>query len=234
MHSTGPGTLNPAIESKLPYKWDDPAFVARTNISPLVFVVKEDAPWKTLKEIMEAVKKDPTQFKYGTSSPGGPSTFAIAQILEATGIDPQKVSRIVLQGGSPTVIAVAGGHVDFAVQYLSEVLSLVQAKKVRALAVTTSERAKQLPNIPTSREAGFEAFNLVAWNGLCGPAKLPEPVIKKWDEAIREAVKTPAFAAKMEEIGSPPSYLGPVEFKAALEKEFKSAVKFAEKLGLRK
>ena len=74
----------------------------------------------------------------------------------------------------------------------------------------------------------------MAWNGLCGPAKLPEPVIKKWDEAIREAVKTPDFAAKMEEIGSPPSYLGPVEFKAALEKEFKSAVKFAEKLGLRK
>jgi tripartite-type tricarboxylate transporter receptor subunit TctC len=234
VHSTGPATLNPAIESKLPYKWDDPTFIARTNISPLVFVVKEDAPWKSLKEIMEAVKKDPVAFKYGTSSPGGPSTFAVAQILEASGIDPLKVSRIVLQGGSPTVIAVAGGHVDFAVQYLSEVLSLVQARKVRGLAVTTSERTKQLPDVPTSREAGFEAFNLVAWNGICGPARLPASVVRKWDEAIREAVKDPAFAAKMEEIGSPPSYLGPKEFKAALDKEFKSALKFAEKLGFRK
>ena len=91
-----------------------------------------------------------------------------------------------------------------------------------------------MPDVPTSREVGFNSFNLVAWNGICGPAKLSEQVIKKWDEAIREAVKDPAFVSKMEEIGAPPSYLGSKEFKETLEREFISASKFAEKLGLRK
>ena len=161
MNVISTGTLNPAIESKLPYKWDEPMFIARTNISPLVFVVKTDSPWRNLKELMEAVKKDPTQFKYGTSGLGGPSTFSIAQLLEAAGVDPNQVARVVLQGGAPTVTAVAGGHVDFAAQNLVEVISLVQAKKVRGLAVTTRQRTQQLPDVPTGGEAGFEAFNLV-------------------------------------------------------------------------
>jgi tripartite-type tricarboxylate transporter receptor subunit TctC len=228
------GTLNPAIESKLPYKWDEPTYIARTNISPLVFVVKADSPWNNLREVMEAVKKDPTKFKYGTSGLGGPSTFSIAQLLEAAGVDPNQVARVVLQGGAPTVTAVAGGHVDFASQNLSEVINLVEAKRVKGLAVTTPQRVKQLPDIPTSREAGFEGFNLVGWNGIAGPANLPDYAIKKWDEGIREAIKNPGFIAEMENVGAPPSYLGPKDFKAALEKEYKSALQFAEKLGLRR
>ena len=234
MNVISTGTLNPAIESKLPYKWDEPTFLARTNISPLVFVVKTDSSWKNLKELMEAVKKDPTQFKYGTSGLGGPSTFSIAQLLEAAGVDPNQVARVVLQGGAPTVTAVAGGHVDFAAQNLVEVISLIQAKRVRGLAVTTRQRVRQLPDIPTSSEAGFEAFNLVGWNGISGPAKLPDSVIKKWDDAVRDALHDPAFIAEMENLGAPPAYLGPKEFKAALEAEYNAALKFAEKLGLRK
>ena len=228
------GTLNPAIESKLPYRWDEPTYIARTNISPLVFVVKADSPWNNLREVMEAVKKDPTKFKYGTSGLGGPSTFSIAQLLEAAGVDPNQVARVVLQGGAPTVTAVAGGHVDFASQNLSEVINLVEAKRVKGLAVTTPQRVKQLPDIPTSREAGFEGFNLVGWNGVAGPANLPDYAIKKWDEGIREAIKDPGFVAEMENVGAPPSYLGPKDFKTALEKEYKSALQFAEKLGLRR
>lgn len=234
MHVISAGTLNPAIESKLPYKWDEPTLIARTNISPLVFIVKTESPWKNLKELMEDVKKDPTRFKYGTSGLGGPSTFSIAQLLEAAGVDPTKVARVVLQGGAPTVTAVAGGHVDFASQNLSEVISLIEAKRIRGLAVTTSQRVKQLPDIPTSKEAGFEGFNLVGWNGVAGPPNLPNYVIKKWDEGIKEAMKDRTFIEEMERIGADPDYLGPKDFKAALEEQYKSALKFAERLGLRK
>jgi len=234
MHVTSAGTLNPAIEKKLPYKWDDPTLIAQTNISPLVFIIKGDSPWKDLREVVEDVKKDPTRFKYGTSGPGGPSTFAIAQLLESAGVDPTKVARIVLQGGAPTVTAVAGGHVDFAAQNLSEVISLIEAKKIRGLAVTTSKRVKQLPDIPTGKEAGFGALNLVGWNGVAGPPHLPDYVIKKWDEGIREAMKDPHFLEEMERIGADAAYLGPSEFKAFLQEQYQSALKIAENLGLRK
>jgi tripartite-type tricarboxylate transporter receptor subunit TctC len=234
MHVISAGTLNPAIESKLPYKWDEPTLIARTNISPLVFFVKGDSPWMNLKEVIEEVKKDPLKFKYGTSGLGGPSTFSIAQLLEAAEIDPTKVIRVVLQGGAPTVTAVAGGHVDFASQNLSEVISMIQAKKIKGLAITTPQRAKQLPDVPTSKEAGYGAYRLVGWNGIAGPASLPDQVIKKWDQGIREIMNNPAFIEDMERIGAPPAHLGPKDFKAALEEEYKSALKFADKLGLRK
>lgn len=234
MHVISAGTLNPAIESKLLYKWDEPTLIARTNISPLVFFVKGDSPWKNLGEVIEDVKKDPIKFKYGTSGLGGPSTFSIAQLLEAAGIDPTKVTRVVLQGGAPTVTAVAGGHVDFASQNLSEVISMIQAKKIIGLAVTTPQRVKQLPDIPTSKEAGYEAYKLVGWNGIAGPHNLPDYVINKWDQGIRELMNDKGFIEDMERIGAPPSYLGPMDFKAALEEEYKSALRFAEKLGLRK
>ncbi len=234
MHVISAGTLNPAIESKLPYKWDEPTLIARTNISPLVFFVKGDSPWTNLKEVVEAVKKDPEKFKYGTSGLGGPSTFSLAQLLEAAGIDPTKVIRVVLQGGAPTVTAVAGGHVDFASQNLSEVISMIQAKKIKGLAVTTDQRAKQLPEVPTSKEAGYGEYRLVGWNGIAGPHNLPDSVVKKWDQGIREIMEDPGFIADMERVGAPPAYLGPRDFKAALGEEYRSALKFAEKLGLRK
>lgn len=227
-------TLNPAIESKLPYKWDEPTLVARTNISPLVFIVKADSPWKNLKQVMEDVKKAPDQYKYGTSGLGGPSTFSIGQLVDCAGVDPAKVTRVVLQGGAPTVMAVAGGHVDFASQNLSEVISMVEAKKVRALAVTSPERIKQLPDVPTSREAGFPGYDLIGWNGIAGPSNLPEQVVGTWASSIQELMKDQAFIDDMERIGAPCSYLGPKEFKKALEAEYKSAVIFANKMGLRK
>lgn len=234
MNVTGTGTLNPAIERKLPYKWDEPTFIARTNISPLVFVIKADSPWRNLKEVMDDVKRNPTKYQYGTGAAGGPSTFANAQVLDAAGIDPNKVAMVVFNGAAPTVAAVAGGHVDFATQNLTDVITLIEAKKIRGLAVTTAERVKQLPNIPTGKEAGFPEFDLLGWNGISGPANLPGYVIEKWDKGIQEAVKDPVFVEEMEKTGAPPAYLGPKDFKSALQRDYESALKFAEKLGLRR
>lgn len=234
MHVTSAGTLNPAIESKLPYKWDELTLIVRTNISPLVFIVKADSPWNDLKQVMEDVKKAPENYKYGTSGMGGPSTFSIGQLVDSAGVDPTKVTRVVLQGGAPAIVAVAGGHVDFASQNLSEVISMIEAKRIKGLAITSSTRVKQLPNIPTSKEAGYPDYNFIGWNGIAGPSKLPEHVIKQWDQGIRELMNDPVFVKDMEALGAPAAYLGPRDFKNALEAEYKKALIFATKMGLRK
>jgi tripartite-type tricarboxylate transporter receptor subunit TctC len=85
MSATGQGTQNPAIDSKLPYKWDEPTLVARTSISPLVFVVKGDSPWGSLREVVDDVKKDPAKYKYGTSGPGAWSCHATRRGRAARG-----------------------------------------------------------------------------------------------------------------------------------------------------
>lgn len=234
MSATGQGTQNPAIDSKLPYRWDEPTLVGRISTSPLVFVVRGDARWKTLRELMEEVRQDPTKFRYGTSGVGGVGSIAIARLLGASGIDVSKVGRVVLQGGAPLLEAVAEGRTHFAAQYLAEMGSFLEGKSIKALAVSTPQRVKQLPDVPTATEAGFDGFNLVGWNGIAGPAKLPDEVIRRWSEGLQALVVDPGFLAEIEAMGGAAAYLGPDQFREALRAEYESALQYAEKLGLRR
>jgi tripartite-type tricarboxylate transporter receptor subunit TctC len=227
------GTINPALEKSLPYKWDQPTMVARVATNTMVLIVKADSKWQTAKELVDDIAKNPKNFKLGTGSPAGPSTFCCAQILGGAGIDITLPARVVFQGGAPVVTAVAGGHVDFAAQSVSEVLSLVEAGKIRPLAVTSTERAKQLPNVPTGKEAGFPGFRWLGYSGIQGPPKLPDAVVKQWADALREAMRDPEFQKKMDDVGATPSYLGPEEFKNFLKTDYTEAVQVMDKLGLR-
>lgn len=226
--------LNPALQSDLPYKWDDMTFIARVSLSPLVLVVKADSPYKTAKELVEVVKQDPSKFKFGSSGVAGPSTFGVGQLLQAAGVDPTKVDIVPFNGGAPTLTAVAGGHVDFAAQNLSEVLPLVQGGKLKALAVTSPERVSELPDVPTAREAGYEGFKQVGVFGLAGPKNLPQPVVSKWESVLAEALKDSAFKDRMLKTGNIPSYQDSREYTAWTEDQFNSASDLAIKLNLRK
>lgn len=233
MHVTGAGALSPALQTTLPYKWDQFTFIARVNTNPVVFTVKGDSKWKTLKDVLDEVKKDPTKYKYGTAAPGGPSTFAIALAMEAAGIDPNKLSKVVMAGGAPVVQAVAGGHVDFAAQNLSEVVELVKGGQLRGLAISSEVRAKALPDVPTGKEAEYPQFVFQGWNGLVGPLNLPKEVVDRWDQIIKETVSDKAFADKLEGLGALPAYLGPVAFKSEIQKQYEWALATATKMGLR-
>jgi tripartite-type tricarboxylate transporter receptor subunit TctC len=234
MSATGQGTQNPAIDSKLPYKWDEPTLVARTSISPLVFVVKGDSPWSSLREVVDDVKKDPTKYKYGTSGPGGVGSIALSLLFGSNGVNVQALGRVMLQGGAGLLEAVASGRTDFAAQYLAEMGPLLASKRLKPLAVSTPARVKQLPNTPTSLEAGFDTFTLIGWNGIVGPSQLPADIVIRWDEAIKALAADPAFVVETEALGAEVAYLDPVRFKSTLKAEYETAVKQVEKLGLRK
>jgi tripartite-type tricarboxylate transporter receptor subunit TctC len=234
MSATGQGTQNPAIDSKLPYKWDEPTLVARTNISPLVFVVKGDSRWSSLREVIDDVKKDPAKYKYGTSGPGGVGSIALSLLFGSNGVDIQALGRVTLQGGAALLDAVVAGRTDFAAQYLAEMGPELASKKLKPLAVSTSGRVKQLPNTPTSLEAGFDTFTLIGWNGIVGPSQLPADIVITWNEAIKALAADPAFVAETEALGGEVAYLDPVRFKSTLKAEYETAVKQAEQLGLRK
>ncbi len=231
---TSVGSTNPAMDTKLPYKWDQFTFIARTNISPLVVFVKADAPWKSLKDLADAIRADPTKLKYGTSAAGGPSTFVTAQLATAIGADPTKLTRVVLNGGAPTIAAVAGGHVDFAAQNLAEVTALIEGGKIRGLGITSEARAPQIKDVPTTHEAGFPRVNLIGYNGIVGPRNLPAAVVDKWLGSIQEMTKDPEFIATMEKLGVPVAYLGPAEFKEFLRRDYETALEFTTRLGMRK
>lgn len=234
MNATGQATQNPAIDSKLPYRWDEPTLVARTSVSPLVFVVKGDSRWNSLQQMLDDVRQDPPAYKYGTSGPGGVGSIAISLLLGASGVDPRQLGRVTLQGGAPLLDAVITGKTDFAAQYLAEMRPLLHSKQLKALAVSTPARVKQLPDTPTSKQAGSDSFTLIGWNGIAGPADLPADIVTQWDQAIRTLATDATFVKETEASGAEVAYLGPQDFKATLRKEYEAAVVQVEKLGLRR
>jgi len=195
MNVISSGTLNPPSRANC-LQMGRATFIARTNISRS-YRVRADSSWKNLKELMEAVKKDPTQFKYGTSASEGLPPFPSPSSWR-----PPASIRIRSPGWScrrsPDRDRGCRRACDFAAQNLVEVISLIQAKRVRGLAVTTRQRVRQLPDIRPAAEAGFEAFKPGRLEWISGPAKLPDSVIKKWDDAVRDALQDPAFIAEME------------------------------------
>ncbi|MES2183390.1 MAG: tripartite tricarboxylate transporter substrate binding protein [Pseudomonadota bacterium] len=234
MNATGQATQNPAIDSRLPYKWDEPTLVARTSVSPLVFVVKGDSRWNSLQQMLGDVRRDPAAYRYGTSGPGGVGSIAISLLFGSSGVDPKQLGRVTLQGGAPLLDAVATGTTDFAAQYLAEMGPQLASGRLKPLAVSTAQRVRQLPGTPTSKEAGSDSFTLIGWSGIAGPAGLPPAIVARWDQAVKTLAADPAFVRETEASGAEVAYLGPADFKEALRREYDTAVVQVEKLGLRR
>jgi tripartite-type tricarboxylate transporter receptor subunit TctC len=234
MTATGAGTQNPAADPKTPYRWDEPTIVARVTASPLVFVVNPASPWTTMKEALAAVAKDPAAHPYGTSGSGGAAILQMARLFDAAGIDRAKIKALPQQGGAGILKALVDGTTSFAAQYLAEMRPLLDAQKIRPLAVSTQSRAPQLPQVPTGAEAGFPQFDLTGWTGIEGPPGLPAPVIQAWDDAIRAICADPGFRQEADQMSATVAYLGPAAFKEALRVEYETAVAAAVKLGMRR
>lgn len=230
---TTSGSLNPVVDATLPYEWDSLTNVCRININPLVFIVKGDSEYGALEDIVADLLKGEKTFSYGTAGPGGPSTFAIAQLCYEAGIDPNALTRVVLGGGATVITDVAGGHVDIAAQNLSEVISMVQAGKLKALAITSPERSTALPDVPTTIEAGYPGVDLVGYNSISGPGGLPEDVITAWEDAVEELCGDADFKKALEKVGATAAFMDHTEFQQWLQDYYDQGVEIADQIGLR-
>lgn len=230
------GATNFAIAASpdIPYTWDQLTSIARVNVSGFVFSVKADTKWQTLKDVVDDVRKDPRRYKYSNGGIVGPSTFATCQLFDSVGIDPNLLIRVTFTGGAESSAALAGGNVDFASLNLAEVIPLVKAGKLRALAITTTKRSDQLPETPTSSEAGYPNYTMTNWNGVIGPKGLPEYVVKRWNEALQRAMKDNSFLDTLKKTGVTPAYLGPKDYMKVMKETYETGKYFVEKLGLKK
>lgn len=224
----------PAAQSNNPYNWDGFTYLARIGVTPSVLTVNANSPYKTIKDLVEAVKKDPAKFKTGVSGLAGTGAFGIAQLLQSAGVDPAKVDMVSFNGGVLVVTNLAGGHVDFVAQQLPEVLEMVKAGRLRALMHTNAVRLKELPDVPTSKEAGFPAYSVMAASGYVGPPNLPKEVVAKWETTIADALKEVEFAASLEKVGLIAAYQNARDYRAWTEEQYKSAQHLAVSLGLKK
>jgi tripartite-type tricarboxylate transporter receptor subunit TctC len=222
-----------ATQMDLPFKWDNRTPVALVTLDPVFYTAKLDAPWKTLKEVAEHVKKNPKVLRYGTSGVTAVGAFSVPQFLDANQLSLDSMNKVVFKSGGEVMTALAGGHIDFAGQQYSESTGLILAKKVKAYAVVNSERLSDLPDIPTAKEVGFPTLDIYGWQGVSGPPKLPKEVVEKWARTLEAACKDPAFLEQGRKIYKVIRYMGPTEFSDFQQAEYKRYLPLATRMGIR-
>lgn len=178
--ANGPVTTNVALYNKLSYDpLRDFVPVARVAFSPMGLYVPSASPYKTAAELLDVAKKQPMRLNYGSGS----ATYNIASewLLSLAGA---RANAISYKGSAPVMTDLAGGQIDFAIAEYSAALPLVQAGKIRLLAMTSDRRMPSEPSIPTLQELGYKEFFQVAWWGVFAPKNTPNAVVSALERSL--------------------------------------------------
>ncbi|HWV55408.1 tripartite tricarboxylate transporter substrate binding protein [Pseudorhodoplanes sp.] len=189
------------VVKDLPFKVLDRTFLGVTAYTPMKFIVPYDSPFKTLKDVAAAVKSDPSSFTWTSLGGAGAQDMTFRQFFQAIGVEAGKTRAIQLKGGSEAITMTAGGHVKLGVGSYSSIAAPLNAKRIRLLAVAAPQRWPNLPDVPTTAEAGFPSVEVLYWIGVSGPPNLPPHIAKIWDEALSEIDKTDAYREGLLRIG---------------------------------
>jgi len=176
----------------------DFAPVATLGFFDIAILTGTESRHKTLAELIAFGKANPGKLNVGTINVGSTQNLAGELFKSSSAIDAQ----IVPFKGTPALItALRGGEIDIAVEILGPVMSQINAKAVRVLAVMGEKRYDGLPDVPTVREAGIAGFNVASWNALAAPAKTPRDVLARLNKEAVAAVNTPAVRQRLKELG---------------------------------
>lgn len=170
----------------------DFAAVAMLCSSPLGIAVAADSQYKTLAELVAAMRQAPDQITYSSGGDGSAAHICAVMLGDKT---KTAAKHIPYKGNTSAVTDVVGGRVDFTCQGAGGILPLVKAGKLRALAVTNDHRWDTLPEVPTAVEAGIAGFDLTGWIGVLAPAGTPATVVGRLSGEFVRAAGTPAFKA---------------------------------------
>ena len=208
-------TANFAIFPNLSYKRADFFPLFMSIIVPVNVAVKADAPYKSLKDLLDAAKKSPGKFKSGSASAS--ITLVWEGLLKREGID---MTHMLYKGAPDSLLAVLGGHIDCNCDALTPMVPHVEAGKLRLLASISSKRNKDHPDVLTLKELGYSDFSRDFWNGFFAPAGLPQPIVDRVVPAFQKAITLSNVQTQFEKAGVFANFLGPKEFANLIDEEY--------------
>jgi len=223
----GSHAVNPVLMKSLPYDTDK-AFTPITNIanSPSVLVVQANGPYKTLRDVIEAARKEPLGVGYseGQTRLTG-EMIRQAGKLQSTGV-PYK-------GGAPIMVDIIGGHLPMGVTSVLTALPHVRSGALRVVGVADTQRMALFPDAMTFKEAGLDGVESLSWYGLFGPAGLPAPIVAQINQDLKKVAADPAVLKQMEDQGAHITLTPPAEFRSFLAAETKKWTLVAQRGGIR-
>ena len=183
---------------------------------PNILVVNPQVPVKSVQELVDYAKKNPGKLAFASSGSGTSIHMAGELFKMQTGID---VLHVPYKGSAPAVTDLIGGQVQFMFDNMPSSWPHVQSGKLRALAVTTTERSKSAPDLPTMKESGFANFDVSSWFGLIAPAGTPPEVVNKLNAAMVKALDKPEVQKSFESLGAVGVKTTPAEFGQFIKSE---------------
>jgi len=190
--------VNPSLIPNLSYdSKKDLAPVILVGTSPMVIATNVKSEYQTFADVVAAAKKKPGP-SFGSIGSGSLGHVAMALLGRNNGLDLQ---HIPYKGGGPLMNDALAGHVPLAIGSIALVKPHIESKLMRPLAVTTTKRSPDLPNVPTIAESGFAGFEAPAWWAVLAPAKTPPEIIKRMNEELNKAMRTPDLAKRMDSQG---------------------------------
>ena len=208
--TSGTVAINPGMHANLPYDpLRDFAMVNGLFTVPLMIVAHPGAPYRSLQDLIDAAKKNPGKLNWGL--PGsGTSQHLTGELLKMqAGID---IVAVLYKGSGPAMTDLLGGQITLMVDSLASSLPHIKAGKIRPLAMTTAQRAPQLPELPTVAELGYPGFDGVGWGGMMVPKATPGNVVERIGADVRRVLGDPVIQARIIERGAVPDPRDAKEF----------------------
>jgi len=207
--------------------------VARLTAEYLVLAVKADSPYKTLDDFVKALKSNPGATAVGGGSAGGVDHIALALLAQSASVPPQSLNYIPQAGGSDTVIGIVNGTLKAGISGVSEFQQFAQDGRIRILGVTTAERMKNLPDVPTFKEAGYDV-EIANWRGVLGSIDMPEANRQEWVDRFTKLSESDAWKAVLAKQGWDPYFLPGDQFGAFMQSESQRINQVLKDAGLAK
>ena len=226
--ANGSNCIPVAWGTDVPFTAENRTYICNATSLPLVFAVAVGTGWTSLDDVAAAIQSNPEEVQFGWLGGTGGIDSQAAQFLKALndrGIDTSKVNMITYAGGADLATAVAGGHVDFCSVSPTSIKSLADSGLANVISVTGNDRFHLFPDVPTTKEQGWDAVNFSDYIGLAGPEGLPDNIVKIIADAMEEILKEEAIAAEYANIGLLVDYMGAAAYRThvlALTEELKA------------
>ncbi|WP_090141890.1 tripartite tricarboxylate transporter substrate binding protein [Limnohabitans sp. DM1] len=217
LYNTSSITLSPALYKSLTYDVQrDLAPVAITAVVPLALVVNPAVPANNVREFIAYAKANPGKLSYGSAGNGNVTHLAAFQLVRHHDID---ATHVPYRGSAPADVDLVAGQIQFMTDTINSVMPFVKEKRLKLLAVTTSQRMSLFPEVPTLAETVMPGFEAGAWQGIMVPANTPKAVVQRLNAEINKALQSAEVKEKLALQGAEPLGSTPEEYGAYVKKE---------------
>ena len=224
---------SPALYRKLPYDTlNDFDYIGEVADVPMTLIANKKTPSSNFAEFLTYAKANREKLTYATAGIGSASYLCGLLFMN---VIQTEFTTIPYKGTGPAMNDLVGGQVDFICDQTTNTVPQIKSGNVKVYGVTTAERLRSLPEVPTLQEQGLAGFNLVVWNGVYAPRGIPKPAQDKLVAALQAAVQSPAFRARLADLGAEPVPIAkatPESLRAKLTSEIEKWTPIIRKTGV--